>query len=333
MNKGVAVAGNMAVDILCKVQGLPYPGELTTILEGISRSSGGALCNVITNLARLDPSLPLTALGRLGTDAEGDFIVSLLKKYDSIDISHVKREGTTSLTYVMADEITKQRSFYYYPGANARFSENDINWDTVTADFLHIGYILVLDTLDMADDEFGTRMARLLFQARERGIKTSVDVVSENSDRFKLLVPPALKYTDYCIINEFEAEKTTGVSLRDDKKNLIFSNMKEALEKLKSYGVSSWAVIHSPEGGFGLDSAGSYEEIPSLKLPDGYIKGTVGAGDAFCSGVLYGAYKGLSLRESLEMGTAAASCCLSEPGATEGMCSMEDAMVLYRKYR
>jgi len=102
---------------------------------------------------------------------------------------------------------------------------------------------------------------------------------------------------------------------------------------LKSSGVSTWAVIHSPEGGFGLDSTGNYEEIPSLDVPEGYIKGTVGAGDAFCSGVIYGAYKGLNLRESLEMGTAAAVCSLSQPGATEGMRSAEDAMALYRQFR
>ena len=329
-NKGIAVAGNMIVDILYSVQGLPRPGELTTIQEGFSRSCGGALCNVIIGLAKLDVSLPLTALGRLGPDAEGNFVLSLLKEHGNIDISNIKREGTTSFTAVMADEITKQRSFFHYRGANALFSENDINWNIVKADFVHIGYILLLDTLDMEDEQFGTRMARLLFHAKERGIKTSVDVVSENGTRFKKIVPPALKYTDYCVINEFEAENITGVQLRDDKNNFVFSNIKTALKELKNFGVSSWTIIHSPEGGFGLDAGGNYEEVPSLDVPDGYIKGTVGAGDAFCAGVLYGAYKELSLLTSLEMGTAAATCSLSEPGATEGMRSAEDAMALYR---
>ena len=333
MNKnGIAVAGNMVVDILYRVQGLPKPGELTNILDGLSRSTGGALCNVITDLAKLDTSLPLTALGRLGSDAEGDFALSLLEKHSNIDVSNIKREGMTSITYVMADEISKQRSFFYYRGANAVFSEDDINWEIIKADFLHIGYILLLDALDKEDEEFGTKMARLLCHAQENGIKTSVDVVSENSMRFKQIVPPALKYTDYCIMNEFEAERTTGVCLRENNK-LILPNVRQALETLKSFGVSTWTVIHSPEGGFGLDSNGTYEEDPCLEVPDGYIKGTVGAGDAFCAGVLYGAYNGLSLKESLEMGTAAATCSLSEPGATEGMRSAKEAMELYRELR
>jgi sugar/nucleoside kinase (ribokinase family) len=330
--KGICVAGNMIVDILYRIRGFPPPGELTTILEGISRSSGGAACNVIADLAALDPDLPLSALGRVGADGEGDFILERLGKYSNINLSGIRREGIGSFTVVMADEITKQRTFFHYRGANAHFCEADIDWDAVDAAFLHIGYILLLDALDEEDEEFGTKMARLLWDARRRGIKTSIDVVSEAGGRFKRLVPPALAYTDYCIINELEAEQVTGVALRDGG-GLIRANMREALEKIRALGVSAWAVIHCPEGGFGLDREGRYEEVPSLVLPEGYIKGTVGAGDAFCAGTLYGAYKGMDLREGIELGTASAACSLSEPGAAEGMRSAEEAMALYRKLR
>jgi sugar/nucleoside kinase (ribokinase family) len=329
--KGICVAGNMSVDILYPVRGLPQPGELTTVLEGISRSSGGALCNVITDLAVLDPGLPLKALGRVGVDADGDFILGRLTKYPNVDLSGIKREGMTSFTAVMADEITKQRTFFHYRGANACFCEDDINWDSIDASLLHIGYILLLDALDKEDSGFGTKMARLLWEAQRRGIKTSLDVVSESGGRFKRMVPPALKYADYCIINELEAEQVTGVPLRDGGGLLISANMREALEKIRAFGVSTWAVIHCPEGGFGLDREGRYEVVPSPVLPEGYIKGTVGAGDAFCAGTLYGAYKGADLREGIELGIASASCSLSEPGAADGMRSAEEAMTLYRK--
>ena len=106
-----------------------------------------------------------------------------------------------------------------------------------------------------------------------------------------------------------------------------------ALKKIKELGVSTWAVIHCPQGGYGLDENNNYIEVPGLKLPEGYIKGSVGAGDAFCSGVLYAAWKGMDLRHGLELGTAAAACSLSQPGATEGMRSAEETMSLYRKFR
>ena len=142
-----------------------------------------------------------------------------------------------------------------------------------------------------------------------------------------------MKYADYCVINELEAQASTGVRLTDDSGELLRENLPQALRRMKELGVSTWAVIHCPQGGFGLDEKDNLIEVEGLKLPQGFIKGSVGAGDAFCSGVLYAAWKGLSLREGIELGTAAAACSLSEPGATEGMRPCEEAMALYRKLR
>ena len=331
--RGIAIAGNMIVDILYPILGHPNPGELTTILDGISRSTGGALCNVIIDLAKLDPELPLTALGRVGTDAEGDYVLEKLGQHANTDTSRVKREGLTSFTAVMADTIGKQRTFYHYRGANARFCEADIDWDNLDADLLHIGYILRLDALDEPDDEYGTKMARLLHTAQSRGILTSIDVVSEAGDRFGRIVPPALKYTDYCVINELEAQSSTGVPLRCENGDLLHRNLPEALKRLKALGVSRWAVIHAPEGAYGMDEQNNYIETVSAPLPREMIKGTVGAGDAFCSGVLYGAYQRMPLRDAIELGNAAAACSLTESGATEGMRTAEDATAFCRELR
>lgn len=331
--KGIAVAGNMIVDMLYPISNFPKPGELVTVTGNLSRSTGGCLCNDIVDLAKLDPQLPLVALGRVGDDAEGKYIMDKLSVYPNIDLQYVKAEGVTSYTLVLADDTTKQRTFYQCRGANSAFCQDDIPWDALNADILHIGYILLLDTLDEADPEYGTKMARLLKQAQERGIKTSIDVVTEAGDRFQRLVRPAMRYTDYCVINEVEAGSTTGIQLRDDDGNLIRENFPAALKAMKDLGVSTWAVIHCPELGCGLDENNNLVEVPSLKLPAGWIAGTVGAGDAFCSGVLYGAWKGMDLKSAIELGTASAACSLSEAGATEGMRSVEEVMKVYNDLR
>lgn len=327
--KGIAVAGNMIVDMLYPISNFPKPGELVTVTGDLSRSTGGCLCNDIVDLAKLDPELPLVALGRVGDDAEGKYIMDKLCVYKNIDLQYVKAEGTTSYTLVLADDVTKQRTFYQCRGANAAFCQEDIPWDALDAEILHIGYILLLDTLDEEDPEYGTKMARLLKQAQDRGIKTSIDVVSEAGDRFRRLVSPAMRYTDYCVINEVEASATTGIPLRTEEGELIRENFPAALKAMKELGVSTWAVIHCPEVGAGLDENDNYVEVPSLKLPKGWIVGTVGAGDAFCSGVLYGAWKGMSLKESIELATGSAACSLSEAGATEGMRTVAEVQKLY----
>ncbi len=333
MNKGIAIAGNLLVDQLYPVERFPKPGELVTIVRDMSRAIGGCVCNDIVDLAKMDPELPLVALGRIGNDPEGEFIMRQMQVSDNVDLRYIKKEGVTSYSLVINDETTKQRTFYQCRGANAAFCEEDIPWDELDVDILHIGYILLLDTLDEEDSEYGTKMARLLHTAKQHGIKTSIDVVSETGDRFKKLVCPSMKYTDYCIINELEASATTGIELRKADGTLIPENFKPALEKMKALGVSTWAVIHCPELGAGLDENNNYVEVPSLKLPKGHIKGTVGAGDAFCSGVLYAAWKEQDLKTAIELGTAAAACSLSEPGATEGMRSEKDVWALYNALR
>lgn len=331
--KGIAVAGNMIVDMLYPTNGMPKPGELVTITGDVDKSTGGCLCNDIVDLAKLDPEMRLVAVGRTGEDEAGKYIMEKMREHKNIDLSHVKITGVSSFTLVMADQISTQRTFYHCRGGNAALCEDDFDWDKLDVDLLHIGYILLLDTLDEEDPEYGTKMAKLLKAAQDHGIKTSIDVVSEAGDRFRRLVCPAMRYTDYCVINEMEASATTGIALRTDDGELIRENFPAALKAMKDMGVSTWAVIHCPEIGAGLDENNNYVEVPSLRLPKGWIVGTVGAGDAFCSGVLYGAWKGMGLKEAIELATGSAACSLSQAGATEGMRTVEEVQKLYAEMR
>ncbi|MCL1837675.1 MAG: PfkB family carbohydrate kinase, partial [Treponema sp.] len=221
----------------------------------------------------------------------------------------------TAFTAVMEDAVSKERTFYAYRGANALFCEDDIDWDRIDSAFFHIGYILLLDALDQSDGEYGTKMARLLCHARERGMRTSVDVVSETGDRFRSIVPPALRYADYCVINEIEAGQISGIPLRDRQGCLIAAHLPEALRVIQNFGVSRWAVIHSPEGGFGLDQKGEYVQSPAADIAPGAIKKKTGAGDAFCAGILYAAINNKSLEEALKWGNAAAAAHLQTGSA------------------
>ena len=330
--KGICCAGNMIVDITYPIDTWPNQNELVHITEGIQSSSGGAVCNTIIDLARLDPKLPLVASGFAGHDAEGDFILQEMGKYPNIDLSMVRRDGRTSFTAVMSNNQTKERTFFQHAGANAGYNEEHIDWEHLDVDIFHIGYILLLPALDAPDGEYGTKMARLLHRAQKAGMKTSIDVVSESGDRFVRLVTPALKYADYCVINELEAQQTTGVLLRDKDGVLHTENMQAALTRLKELGVAHWAVIHCPEVGCGMDENGHYYEVPSLHLPKGWIKGTVGAGDAFCAGILYAAETDLPMEEALKLGACCAAASLSEVNASDGVKTVEEVRALYDRY-
>ena len=332
MKKGICCAGNMIVDITYPIETWPKQNELTHITDGIRNSTGGSVCNTISDLARLAPDMRLVASGFAGHDAEGDFVMEEMGKYPNIDMSMVRRDGRTSFTAVMSNNQTKERTFFQYAGANTYYGEEHIDWENLDVDIFHIGYIMLLPALDQPDSDYGTKMAKLLHRAQCAGMKTSIDVVTESGDRFTRLVPPALKYTDYCVINELEAQQVTGVLLRENDGKLHTENMRQALQKLKEFGVSTWAVIHCPEVGCGMDETGNYFEVPSLKLPKGWVKGTVGAGDAFCAGILYSAEMELPIEEALKLGACAAAASLSEVSASDGVKTASEVRKLYDLY-
>ena len=329
LREGIAFAGTIAVDEIKKIEKYPSKSELTTI-KSVSRSNGGAVSNCGISLAKIDPKLPIEVIALIGNDDKGEFLKEKLGQYQNMNLSQVKVIGDTPFTDVVQDESDHARTFFTYRGNSVMFDEHTIGLEQVTSKILHIAYILLLDSLDQEDAEYGTKMAKVLKQAQDLGIKTSIDIVSENSNRYEKLVPPSLKYTNYCVINELEAGKTVGISLRDSSGHLVTDHIKEVLIKLKQLGVEDWVAIHSPEGSFGYDGVEFYS-IPSLSLELSLIKGTVGAGDAYVTGVLYGALKGKGLAESMEIGTAAAASSLLAEDSTSGVQPYEQLIRMYKE--
>ncbi len=331
MKKGIAIAGNLIVDKNKTIDTYPEKGMLVKIRDVVS-NVGGCVPNTIIDIAKIDNTVPLYALGKVGNDGEGDFIISALAE-NGVNVDGVKRSNLpTSFTDVMNVQATGERTFFQCPGANSEFSIDDIDLDSLDVDILHAGYILLLEKFDEEDSEYGTKMARLLAKAQAKGIRTSIDVVSEEGERFSRLVPPALKYCNVVVINEIEGGRAVGVEPRDENGQIIESRMREILTKFFGLGVKDLAVLHCPEGGFAMNNKGEYVCVNSNDIPKGYKKGSVGAGDAFCAGVLYGYYKEMSMRDCLVLGNLAAIANLSEVDSISGLRSLEELYELEKKY-
>ncbi len=316
MNKGIAIAGTIAVDEIKLVDRYPKKTELTTISH-MKRTVGGAVANCSLALSQIDSDILIETICILGEDEKGEYVYNQLKQKSNINVSNITFKGATPFTDVIQDQTDKTRTFYHYKGNASLFNEDTIDFSKLNSRILHIGYLLLLDGLDEKDAQYGTKMALLLKNAQEHGIKTSIDVVSENQNRYKQVVLPSLKYTNYCVINEYEASKITGITLRE-KDELLTKNIKKVLELLKSYGVKDWVIIHAPEGSFGYDGH-EFVSLSSMIVNRHKIKGTVGAGDAYVSGVLYEANKGASMQEAMELGTITAATSLLKEDATSGI--------------
>jgi sugar/nucleoside kinase (ribokinase family) len=316
VKNGIAFAGNLIVDHLKSVHKWPAEGALAKVL-GQSYALGGLVSNCSVDLAKLDPSVPVKALGVIGNDARGDLILDTFAKHSSIDAGFIARDGETAFTDVMTTP-DGSRTFFTFMGSNAALTPAYFDFGEMRADILHVGYILLLDGLDASDPEYGTALCRVLADARAHGIATSVDVVSEDSDRYREIVPPALRYADYCIMNEIEAGCTTGIDVRDGARPLE-KNIERCVRELASFGVGRWTVVHMPELSAAYDArTGEYIVQPSLKVPAGFIISCVGAGDAFAVGILYGAYNGWDISRSLDAATRIAAYSLGD-GSASGM--------------
>jgi sugar/nucleoside kinase (ribokinase family) len=332
MGKGIAIGGNIFVDYIKTIETLPRKGMLANILEE-RMSIGGCVSNTIIDLARMDGNLPLKALGCLGEDERGKFVLDLFEK-NGINREGIKiRSGiSTGYTDVMAARADNTRTFFNYRGSNSLFDRGDINFASLDVSILHMGSALLLDKFDGEDPQYGTVMARTLAKAREYGIKTSLDVVSDDSDRFSRIVVPSLKYCDYLVINEVEGSLIAGIPVRDGGGKLSEEAMRTTCQKLKELGVTESVVLHCPEGGYLLDNSGYYT-MPAVDIPPDFIKGTVGAGDAYAAGAFYAFYKGWGPEKVLFLANCSAAANLSSADSVSGSRPLEDLLALGGKYK
>jgi sugar/nucleoside kinase (ribokinase family) len=330
--KGVLAGGNWIIDQVKVIDRFPVRESLANI-RSQHQGTGGAPYNVLLDLAKLGTDLPLAAAGLVGKDALGDSILADCKKH-KIDTKFLKNTAAapTSYTDVMTEERDGKRTFFHRRGANALWKGDDLDFSKSKARIFHLGYLLLLDALDAPDPKYGTRAARLLASAQAAGLKTSVDVVSEDSDRFSTVVVPALKHTDYCILNEIEAGKTAGFKIRQDNGVLDTVSLRHAAGALLQQGVSELIIINFPEGAFARTRKGEDVWQSALKVPTKQILGTAGAGDAFCAGVLYGLHEGWELKRCLEAGVSVAAASLSDPTCTGGIKPLAACLALAKKY-
>jgi sugar/nucleoside kinase (ribokinase family) len=329
---GLLAGGNWIIDQVKMIDVYPQPEQLGNI-RGQSQGTGGAPYNVLVGLAKAGAPFPLAGAGLVGKDALGSQIMSDCRQH-KIDARYLGTtdQAATSYTDVMTEARNGRRTFFHARGANALWTGHDLNFAKSRARIFHLGYLLLLDALDAPDARFGTKAARLLARAQAAGLKTSVDVVSEGGDRFARIVRPALPHVDYCILNEFEAGKTTGFSIRKGDGQLDTVALRHAAGALLQHGVREVVVIHFPEGAFARPRKGEDCWQSSLKLPAKHIAGTAGAGDAFCAGVLLGLHEDWDLSRCLRAGVCLAAASLADATCTAGIGSLSKAQALAKKF-
>ena len=329
--EGILGGGNWIVDHVKVIDAWPNQDTLANILSDY-RGTGGSPCNVLIDLAKLGADFPLTGAGIIGDDEPGDWILQTCKNI-GVNTELIRRSSQqpTSYTDVMTVASTGRRTFFHQRGANSLFDGESVPLDTSNAKIFHLGYLLLLDALDQPCARFGTRAAELLQNASKLGFTTSIDVVSEESERFARVVLPALPFVDIIFLNEFEAGQAVSLKIRQgDRINLPL--LLESARTLLSAGVRDWVVIHFPEGALAMSRDGQQLFQPSLTVPPNQIAGAVGAGDAFAAGVLLGYHNDRPMEDCLVNGVCTAAASLRHPSTSGSVENISACLALVNEY-
>ncbi|MES2707270.1 MAG: carbohydrate kinase family protein [Verrucomicrobiota bacterium] len=310
-----------------------YPAEemLASIL-GEQSSNGGGPYNVLMDLARMGAPFPLAAVGLLGRDAAGEWIVEDCGKA-GIDTAQLeRREGIrTSYTDAFTVASTGRRTFFHHRGANAAFTGADTALEGSTARLFYLGYLLLLDTLDEVDAEGRSGASRLLERASKAGLTTVADMVSVSRAELLAGARSSLPWIDHFILNEIEAGQLSGRVLRAPGGGLDRQATEEAAQSLLDSGVRQSVTIHAVEGAISVNRQGVTWQ-PSLNLPQSFLKGATGAGDAFAAGWILGLHEGLTPDLGLKYGVCAAAACLSDPTPSGGLKPLAECLALAEKF-
>jgi sugar/nucleoside kinase (ribokinase family) len=328
---GLLAAGNFIVDYVKIID--YYPGEemLASILRESSANGGGPY-NILKDLAKMEAGFPLAAAGLIGRDSTGQWILEDCAAH-GIDTARLQQTGgvSTSYTDAFTVESTGRRTFFHQRGANARLAPEHFDFTGVSARLFYLGYFMLLDTLDSFGSDGRSGASRVLEAASAAGLVTAADMVSVEHADFARSALSALPWVDHFILNEIEAGKLAGKSLRGTH-GPDWYGIATAAHSLLRHGVRQSVTIHFVEGAVCATADGQTHRQGSVQLPTGYVKGATGAGDAFAAGLLLGIHDGLPWADCLRLAVCAAAMCLSHPTTSDGMKPVADCLALGTEY-
>ncbi|MCB1226312.1 MAG: carbohydrate kinase family protein [Verrucomicrobiales bacterium] len=330
VRSGLLAAGNFIVDHVKIIDHYPQENMLASILSQ-SSSNGGGPYNVLKDLAAMRAPFPLEACGLVGADDHGRWIRNDLRAH-GIDAAqlHETPERATSYTDAMTVASTGRRTFFHQRGANALFDAGHCDFSRTRAKLFHLGYLMLLDTLDRFDEAAPgrTRASILLEKAKTAGLVTTLDIVSTEHPQFSEIVRSALPFTDHLLLNEAEAARVLQRDCPADQPAALM----QAARDLLALGVGSTVTLHTEHGAVAVTRDGEEAAQPALQLPPDFSRGATGAGDAFAAGYLLGLHDDRPLAHRLMLAVCAAAQSLTHPAPSAGLVEIKECLALAQRF-
>lgn len=291
----VAVCGSLNLDLLARVSSLPRPGE-TVSGRSLVRLPGGKGLNQAIAAARLGARTAM--LGAVGEDADGAMLCAMLAA-EGVDTTHVlSRAGTaTGLAQVfVADD--GENSIVVHAGANGAFTPDEARQHTPHARvYLAQGEVPAESVQAFFEHAAGTGGLRILNTAPATPALNALCAQAE------LIV---LNLTELATLTGGEPEALHGARLIAHARRLL---VRSGQIVIVTQGAQGACVVR--------ESAAESWPARSVEPVD-----TTGAGDCFCGALAAALASGCDVSEALPRAIAAASICITRPGAAPSMPTM-----------
>ncbi|MFH1611748.1 MAG: carbohydrate kinase family protein [bacterium] len=276
-------------------KGLCVPLGTKIHIDEVVFAMGGVGTNTAVTFAR--QGLKTAYVGQIGKDVGGESVkTELFRQNVSMEFLREQDEWTTAYSVIVSLPCVG-RSILEKLGACHEITEKDISFDKIKTDWFYIGSLsgnsskIFKPLLEFANRED----IKIAHNPGRTQLNDDIDVLRDNLDKIDIL-----------ILNQEEAAKLA---------DLDFDQEEEIFKKLDDTVRGIVVMTKGPDGVVVSDGKKKY----FAGIPKSPMIERTGAGDAFGSAFVSGWIEKQDISYAIQLGTANATSCLQQIGATNGL--------------
>ena len=296
----ILVAGEINPDLILSGDVRPEFGQVEKLVDDAALAIGSSSAIFACGAARL--GLRVAFIGVCADDVFGRFMLAELGRRD-VDVSHVliRESGQTGLSVIL--DLGSDRAILTHPGLISALRPQDVSDGLLSqARHLHVAsYFLQTGLRD--------GLPGLFQRAHSLGLSTSLDPNWDPTNDWGGL-EALLPVVDVFLPNENEAKAIAGADSLEQALDFLTARAKVVAVKRGADGAT-------------VRTAGTTISVPS---PPVEVADTVGAGDSFDAGFLYGFLNHWEPERSLKLAAACGALSTRERGGTDGQPGLQEAL-------
>ena len=297
----ILVAGEINPDLILAGNVVPEFGQVEKLVDSAVLTIGSSSAIFACGAARL--GLKVAFIGVCGDDIFGRFMLDEMSKR-GVDVSNVivRSDGQTGLSVILNNQ--SDRAILTHSGLIAELQASDMTDNLLSqSKHLHVASYFLQTKLQ-------PNLPNLFRQAHSLGLTTSLDTNYDPSEKW-IGFDELLSVTNVFLPNETEAKLLSGADNVDEAANRLGSRVEALVIKL------------GKDGALGVQKG---ERVRTTSIPVNVID-TVGAGDSFDAGFMYGYLNQWSMDKSLHLAYICGALSTQQAGGTNGQPTLEEALM------